>query len=123
MAAQARLIGNDLKFKMTSDGAFSPSEHEWDAEFYIGTKVCKMTKRNVDGGYQLTCNQENMGVKPMSDGSWVFLLDTTFFGSGRLMVKFTAYIPDADFDPTDDFPTLDSIRNRVERYSLITVLS
>lgn len=114
-------VGTDLKFKASSTGDFSFTEHEWDVEFFIGSKRCTMTKRNSGDSFILTCDQENMGCKPLSDGSWVFLLDTTFFGPGRIIAAVYAMIPDADFDPDQNFPTLDSIRQEVKRASLITL--
>jgi len=116
-------VGTDLKYIAESSGAFDLSTMEWDAVFTNGKKACKITKRNTgtDGAYELTCDQDNMGVKPRSDGSWVFLLDTSFFGPGRLFVNFTAYIPDADFDPDEPFDTLDTFRNEVRRQFLINI--
>ena len=116
------LPGTDLKFRVTSSGAFSWTEHEWDVVFKVGSKACKMTKRNNGGGgFTLTCDQKNMGVKPRSDGSWIFLLDSAYFGHGRLYAYVTEYIPDTDFDPNGTFTTLDGIRNEVQRESLISI--
>lgn len=115
-------VGTDLKYAFYSSGAFNFDEMEWDMEFSVGDKKCTMRKRNVEGGaWQLSCDQENMGCKPTSDGRWVFLLDSAFFGPGRLVAVLYAYIPDADFDPTSDFPTLDAVRNEVRRFSLETL--
>lgn len=116
--------GNDLKYRVTSTGAFSWSEHQWDVTFVCGGKSCKMTKRNLEGGaYALTCDQKNMGCKPLSDGSWIFLLDSAFFGHGRLEVIVNEYIPDADFDPNANFPTLDGFRNEVDKQFLTPIYS
>ena len=115
-------VGTDLKYAFSSDGAFSFNEMEWDMEFIVGAKKVTMRKRNVEGGaWQLSCDKPNMGFKPMSDGRWVFLLDSTFFGPGRIIAYLYAYIPDADFDPNENFDTLDSIRNEVRRFSLETI--
>ena len=116
-------IGNDLKYAFRSDGAFDMMAMEWDMEFYVGAKVVTMRKRNVEGAYQCSCDQKNMGFKPMSDGRWVFLLDSKFFGQGRLEARLMAYIPDADFDPTEDFPTLDTFRNEVRKFSIETLMN
>lgn len=116
-------IGTDLKYRFTSDGAFSFSSMEWDMVFSVGSKSVTMTKRNVEGGYQLACSAENMGCKPLSDGSWAFLIDTSYFGAGRLMAVLYARIPDADLDATATFPTLDGERQEVRRYSLETLCS
>ncbi len=116
-------IGTDLKYRFTSEGAFSFNDNEWDMVFSVGSKTATMTKRNVQGGYQLSCDAENMGCKPLSDGSWAFLIDSSYFGAGRLMAVLYARIPDGDLDPTATFPTLDSIRQEVRRYSLETLCS
>ena len=114
--------GGDLKFRFRSTGAFSFDDHEWDIVFSLGAKKCKMTKRNDGDSYILTCDQQNMGMKPCSDGSWIFLIDTTFFGHGRLIAVLTEYIPDADFDPDHNFGSLDGIRSEVDRFSMHTIL-
>ena len=114
--------GTDLKFRFRSSGAFSFDDHEWDIVFSLGAKKCKMTKRNDGDSYILTCDQQNMGMKPCSDGSWIFLINTTFFGHGRLLAVLTEYIPDADFDPDHNFGSLDGIRNEVDRFSMHTIL-
>ena len=123
MANSSSYKGTDLKFRFRADGAFSFNDHEWDIAFTVGAKSCKMTKRNQPGGaFIVTCDKQNMGVKACSDGSWIFLLDTTYFGHGRLVAVLTEYIPDADFDPTETFPTLDSVRNEVARFSMHNIL-
>ena len=115
-------IGTDMKFVATSTGAFSLNDNEWQMVFYVGDAKVTMTKKNVEGGgYELSCDAENMGFKPLSDGRWVFLLDTSFFPQGRLCAILSADIPDADFDPTGDFETLDGVRREVRRYSLDTI--
>ena len=115
-------IGTDLKYAFSSEGGFDFTTMEWDMDFFVGAKVVHMTKRNVsEGVYELSCDKPNMGFKPLSDGRWVFLLDSTYFGSGRLIAVLYAYIPDADFDPTEDFPTLDGNRDEVRRFSLETL--
>ena len=115
-------IGTDLKYAFSSTGDFDFSEMNWDMEFFVGEKKVRMTKRNLEGGgYQLSCDAENMGCKRTSDGRWVFLIDTTFFGPGRLIAVLHAYIPDGDFDPSRDFTTLDKTRNEVRRFSLETI--
>lgn len=116
------IVGNDLKYAFSSTGAFNFNEMNWDMEFVVCDKKVTMRKRNVDSRtWQLSCDQKNMGCKPMSDGRWVFLLDSAFFGPGRITAYLYAYIPDADFDPDTDFPTLDSIRNEVRRFYLETI--
>ena len=62
-------------------------------------------------------------MKPRSDGSWVFLLDTDFLGAGRINVATYADIPDADFDPDQNFDDLLGIRREVRKSSLITIVS
>lgn len=115
-------VGNDLKYVFSASGDFSFDEMEWDMVFSVGSKSARMSKRNVpSGGWELSCTAPNMGCKPLSDGSWVFLLDTAFFGPGRLVAVLNAHIPDADFDPTEEFPELDSIRNEVRRFALDSI--
>lgn len=114
-------VGTDLKYAFSSSGGFSLSDHEWDVVFSVGQKKVTMSKRNTEDAYQLSCDADNMGCKPMSDGRWVFLVDSSFFGPGRLVVVIYAIIPDADFDPTSDFPTLDSNRREVKRFSIETL--
>ena len=114
-------VGGDLKWKVDSTGAFSLDEQEWDMVFFVGTKKVTMRKRNVPDAYELTCSEKNMGFKPCSDGGWVFMLDSSFFGQGRLIAVLYAFVPDPDFDPDPDFPNLDGIRNEVRRFSLETL--
>lgn len=115
-------IGTDLKYLFSSSGDFSFDDEEWDMVFMVGNKRATMTKRNAEGAYILTCDAENMGCKPLSDGSWVFLLDSSYFGAGRLYAVLYAQIPDADFDPTSTFSTLDSYRREVKKFSLETII-
>jgi len=116
------IVGTDLKYAFWAGGAFNMTTMEWDMEFVVGAKKVTMRKRNVEGAYQLSCDAPNMGFKPTSDGRWVFLLDSSFFGPGRLVAYLYAHIPDSDFDPNGDFSTLDSIRNEIRKYSLETIM-
>lgn len=115
-------IGTDLKYAFSSTGAFDMVAMEWDMVFYVGSKSCLMTKRGDGTTYTLTCDQDNMGCKlnSNSDG-WLFMLDSSYFGTGTLIAKLTAYIPDDDFDPTTPFPTLDATRAEVRRFNLDTI--
>ena len=117
------LTGTFLKYVLTATGAFSPNEHEWKVVFSCGSKSATFTKKNVEGGaYHLSCDQKGMGMKPRSDGSWVFLLDTTFFGPGRIVAVLYADIPDTDFAPNADFADLPGVRRELKRFSLISVV-
>lgn len=115
-------VGTDLKYAFSSRGAFDFNTMEWDMMFFIKDKKVTMRKRNVGGGvWQLSCDKPNMGCKPIADGRWIFLLDSSFFGPGRIVAVLNAHIPDADFDPTSEFPTLDTKRNEVRRFLLESV--
>lgn len=112
-----------MKFRMTAKGAFIPEEHEWDVVFVSASgKEVKFTKRNADGGMTLSCDQEGMGVKLISDGSFIFLLDSEFFGLGTIKAVTTAYIPDEDFDGDATFPDLGGIRTELRRSYIINVI-
>jgi len=115
--------GTYLKYVATATGAFSLRDHEWRIVFWCGSKKATFTKKNVGDAFQLSCDQKGMGMKPRSDGSWVFLLDTDFFGTGRINVATYADIPDRDFDPDANFDDLPGIRREIRKSSLITVLS
>lgn len=116
-------IGTELKYRLTSLGEFSLNEHEWNLVFRVGAKKVTFEKRNTDDGeaWEITCSKPNMGVKPCPDGSWLALIDSAYFGEGRLIAELFAFIPDANFDPSPDFPTLDSVRTEVRRYSIETL--
>lgn len=118
-------IGTDLKYLVNSTGEFSLDDNEWDVIFRVDSTEVTMTKRNTDDGqaWTLTCSAENMGMKPCGDGSWVFLIDSSYFGEGRLTAVLYAYITDADFDADTDFSTLDGVRTEIRRYSLETLVT
>ena len=113
--------GTYLQYVATSTGAFSLTDHEWRAVFTCGSKSVTFTKKNVGDAFQLSCDKPKMGMKPRSDGSFVFLLDTDYLGPGRIVAAMYADIPDQDFDPDVNFNDLPSIRREVRRYSLITI--
>lgn len=116
MKAFEAISGTDLKFLFSSEGAFSFAEHNWEMVFYVGNKKCTMTKENTQGGgYIKTCSAPNMGFIILPDGRVVFLLDSAFFGPGRLYAELTCHIPDVEF------ATLDKMRDEVHRYSIQTI--
>lgn len=114
--------GTDFKYKFTSTGAFSLDEHEWEIAFSVNGVSATITKKNAaGGGYTLTCDRENFGAKPLGDNAWIFLLDSSIYGKGRILATLSAHIPDADFDPDEAFPTLDGIRTEIRKYWLDSV--
>lgn len=114
--------GTDFKYKFTSSGAFSLDDHEWKIVFSVNNSSATITKtNNAGGGYTLTCDKENFGAKSLGDNQWIFLLDSSIYGKGRIEALLYAYIPDSDFDPNASFPTLDGIREEIKRYWLDSV--
>ena len=113
--------GTYLKYVATSTGAFSFNDHEWVVVFTCNGHSVTFTKKNVEGGYELSCDKPGMGMKMRDDGSWVFLLDTSDLGPGRITAAVYADIPDRDFDPDRNFDDLPGIRREIRRYSLITI--
>lgn len=109
--------GTDLKFVFESDGAFSFVDHDWEMTFYVNDKSVHMTKHNVQGGgYEKTCDRENMGFLILPDGRVVFMLDTSYLGAGRLNAELVVHLPDVEF------ATLDKMRDEVHKFNMMSVL-
>lgn len=111
--------GTYLKYRATSTGAFSFDEHEWVMVFKCNNVKATFTKKNVESGvWQLSCDKQGCGMKRVSDGSWIFLIDSSVFGPGWLSSALYADIPDEDFDPDANFPTLKGVRREIKGFTL-----
>ena len=114
-------VGANLKYAFSSTGDFSFDTMDWDMVFIVGGNKATFIKRNIGSGFTISCDRQNMGAKPTSAGEWVFLLDSKFFGPGLLKAVIYARIPDEDFDPDEDFPTLESVRVEVLKINIETI--
>ena len=89
-------IGTELKFAFTIEAAGFSME---DDDFNIVIRGSK-------GSVELTkddCFKDG-------EGNWYFGFDSAATGPGYIMAKFTAYVPDSDFD--------DGLRTEVEEVTL-----
>lgn len=121
-------LGTELKLSINIGGTEKDSpipdmgEFSFDVEVFCNPKksikasyISENKSVNSDSGINIIYSYKQL-TDDVDPDSFILLLDTNFIGTGSVKCKVTAYLPDQDFENTDDNNTgdiKDSFRTEV----------